>query len=230
MDRKGEGMLNLTQIEVAADRIRPSIYESPLVHSKTLSRLTGNSIFLKLENLQMTGSFKERGALNRILTMTESERRQGVIAASAGNHGQGVAYHAAHRGIPAQIWMPRSTPLIKLTATRGYGADIVLHGDNYDETCAAAVERSIQRNATFIHPFDDDDVIAEWALVETVTLAQRWNIGIGQAFDPFARVFQVTDDARGIGAMLGIMVVIVAQLEEGGVDLLDILHLVVELR
>ena len=178
MDRKGKGMLNLTQIEVAADRIRPSIYESPLVHSKTLSRLTGNSIFLKLENLQMTGSFKERGALNRILTMTESERRQGVIAASAGNHGQGVAYHAAHRGIPAQIWMPRSTPLIKLTATRGYGADIVLHGDNYDETCAAAVERSIQRKATFIHPFDDDDVIAGQGTLGLELLAQNPNLDV----------------------------------------------------
>jgi len=130
------------------------------MHSKTLSRLTGNSIFLKLENLQMTGSFKERGALNRILTMTDDERRRGIIAASAGNHGQGVAYHAAQRDIPVQIWMPRSTPLIKLSATRAYGADVVLHGDSYDEACAAAVEQGVQRNATFIHPFDDDDVIA----------------------------------------------------------------------
>ena len=153
-------MVNLESIEAAANRIRPSIYESPLMHSKTLSRLTGNSIFLKLENLQMTGSFKERGALNRILTMTNDERRRGIIAASAGNHGQGVAYHAAQRGIPVQIWMPRSTPLIKLSATRAYGADVVLHGDSYDEACAAAVEQSVQRNATFIHPFDDDDVIA----------------------------------------------------------------------
>jgi len=153
-------MVNLESIEAAANRIRPSIYESPLMHSKTLSRLTGNSIFLKLENLQMTGSFKERGALNRILTMTDDERRRGIIAASAGNHGQGVAYHAAQRDIPVQIWMPRSTPLIKLSATRAYGADVVLHGDSYDEACAAAVEQSVQRNATFINPFDGYDVIA----------------------------------------------------------------------
>lgn len=153
-------MVSIDTIKAAADRIRPAIYESPLVHSKTLSRLTGNSIFLKLENLQMTGSFKERGALNRILTMTDDEQRRGVIAASAGNHGQGVAYHATQRGIFVQIWMPRSTPLIKLSATRAYGADVVLHGDNYDEACEAAVERSVQRNATFIHSFDDDDVIA----------------------------------------------------------------------
>lgn len=153
-------MVNLERIEAAADRIKPAIYESPLVHSKTLSRLTGNAIYLKLENLQMTGSFKERGALNRILTMTDEERRRGVIAASAGNHGQGIAYHAARRGIQAQIWMPRSTPLIKLSATRAYGADVVLHGDSYDEACEAAVERSLQRNATFVHAFDDDEVIA----------------------------------------------------------------------
>jgi threonine dehydratase len=153
-------MLSLERIEAAADRIRPEIYQSPLVHSQTLSRLTGNSIYLKLENLQMTGSFKERGALNRILTMTDHERRQGVIAASAGNHGQGLAYHAVKHGIPVQIWMPRSTPLIKLSATRAYGADVVLYGDSYDEACGAAVERSVQKNATFVHPFDDDEVIA----------------------------------------------------------------------
>lgn len=153
-------MVTLQSIEAAAARIGPSIYESPLVHSRTLSRLTGNTIFLKLENLQMTGSFKERGALNRILTMTDEERRRGVIAASAGNHAQGVAYHATQRGIPAQIWMPRSTPLVKLSATRNHGADVVLHGENYDEACRAAMDRSRERQATFIHPFDDDEVIA----------------------------------------------------------------------
>src|SRR6185437_11693422 len=166
-------MVNLESIEAAATRIGPSIYESPLVHSKTLSRLSGNAIFLKLENLQMTGSFKERGALNHILTMTDDERRQGIIAASAGNHGQGVAYHATQRNIPVQIWMPRSTPLIKLTTTRAYGADIVLHGDNYDEACEAAMERSIQRNAAFIHPFDDDAVISGQGTVGLELLKQN---------------------------------------------------------
>ena len=166
-------MVNRESIEAAATRIGPSIYESPLMHSKTLSRLTGNAIFLKLENLQMTGSFKERGALNRILTMTEDERRRGVIAASAGNHGQGVAYHAAQRGIPVQIWMPRSTPLIKLSATRGFGAEVVLHGDNYDEACEAAIERSVQRKAVFIHPFDDDAVIAGQGTIGLELLKQN---------------------------------------------------------
>jgi len=166
-------MVTRELIEAAADRIRSSIYESPLMHSKMLSRLTGNSVFLKLENLQMTGAFKERGALNRILTLTDDERRQGVIAASAGNHGQGVAYHATQRGIPAQIWMPRLTPLIKLSATRAYGADVVLHGDNYDEACEAAIERSVQRKAVFIHPFDDDEVIAGQGTIGLELLRQN---------------------------------------------------------
>ncbi|MDO9118101.1 MAG: threonine ammonia-lyase [Nitrospira sp.] len=166
-------MVNLESIEAAAARIGASIYESLLMHSKMLSRLTGNSVFLKLENLQMTGAFKERGALNRILTLTEEERRQGVIAASAGNHGQGVAYHATQRGIPAQIWMPRLTPLIKFSATRAYGADVVLHGDNYDEACAAAIERSVERKAVFIHPFDDDAVIAGQGTIGLELLKQN---------------------------------------------------------
>lgn len=166
-------MVNVQSIEAAAIRIGPSIYESPLVHSRTLSRLTGNTILLKLENLQMTGSFKERGALNRILTMTEDERRQGVVAASAGNHAQGVAYHAAQRGIPVQIWMPRSTALVKLSATRAHGADVVLHGDDYDEACHAAVEHSLQRKATFIHPFDDDEVIAGQGTIGLELLRQH---------------------------------------------------------
>ena len=166
-------MVTRELIEAAADRIRSSIYESPLMHSKMLSRLTGNSVFLKLENLQMTGAFKERGALNRILTLTDEERRQGVIAASAGNHGQGVAYHATQRGIPAQIWMPRLTPLIKLSATRAYGSDVVLHGDNYDEACEAAIEWSVQRKAVFIHPFDDDEVIAGQGTIGLELLRQN---------------------------------------------------------
>lgn len=166
-------MMDLTRIEEAAGRIKPAIYESPLVHSKLLSDLTGNAIYLKLENLQMTGSFKERGALNRILTMTDDEKRRGVIAASAGNHGQGVAYHAARRGIPAQIWMPRSTPLIKVSATRTHGADVVLHGSNYDEAYEAAVERSLYTNATFIHAFDDEAVIAGQGTLGLEILAQN---------------------------------------------------------
>ena len=149
-------VVNLAAIEAARARIRGEIYQTPLVHSKALSALAGNEIYLKLDNLQMTGSFKERGALNRILLLTEAERARGVVAASAGNHGQAVAYHATRRGIRAQIWMPRYTPLVKLSATRAYGGDVVLHGNSYDE----AYEGAAAQDATFVHAFNDAAVIA----------------------------------------------------------------------
>ena len=148
--------MTLASIEAATARIRGEIYVSPLVHSKSLSALSGNEIYLKLDNLQMTGSFKERGALNRILTLTDQEKARGVVAASAGNHGQAVAYHATRRGIRAQIWMPRYTPLVKLSATKNYGGDVVLHGNSYDE----AYEGAVAQDATFVHAFDDEAVIA----------------------------------------------------------------------
>ena len=153
-------MINLTDVKAALDRVRQSIYLSPCTISATFSQLTGNTIYLKLDNLQRTGAFKERGALNKLLTLTREERDQGVIAASAGNHAQGLAYHAGKRGIHAQICMPLTTPLIKVSATRAYGADVVLHGANYDEACEEAIRRGNQQHLTFIHPFDDDAVIA----------------------------------------------------------------------
>jgi threonine dehydratase len=153
-------MVNLRAIQDAMDRIRGSIAVTPFVHSEKFSRQTGSTIFLKLENLQMTGAFKERGALNKILLLTEQERRHGVIAASAGNHAQAVAYHATKRGIQAQIVMPLTTPLVKVSATRGYGAEVILFGANYDEACDEAMRRSKGHGLTFIHPFDDEAVIA----------------------------------------------------------------------
>ncbi|HVB55411.1 MAG TPA: threonine ammonia-lyase [Candidatus Acidoferrales bacterium] len=152
--------MTIQTIRTAAGRIRDSIFVSPFVRSETFSQLTGNSIFFKLENLQMTGSFKERGALNKILLLTEEERRRGVIAASAGNHAQAVAYHATKHGIAAEICMPLTTPMIKVSATRGYGAEVVLAGANYDEACQEALRRCQERSLTFIHPFDDEAVIA----------------------------------------------------------------------
>jgi threonine dehydratase len=152
--------LVIKSIQEAVTRIRDSIFVSPFVRSETFSQLTGNSIFLKLENLQMTGSFKERGALNKILLLTEEERRRGVIAASAGNHAQAVSYHATKRGIKAQICMPLTTPMVKVSATRGYGAEVFLVGANYDETCQDALRRCREQGLTFIHPFDDPAVIA----------------------------------------------------------------------
>lgn len=152
--------VTLADIQAAMGRIRDSIYLSPCARSEDLSQITGNSVYLKLDNLQRTGAFKERGALNKLLTLTEQERARGVIAASAGNHAQGLAYHAGRHGIRAQIVMPLTTPLIKVSATKGYGAEVVLHGANYDEACEEAIRRSGQFGMTFIHPFDDEVVIA----------------------------------------------------------------------
>jgi threonine dehydratase len=152
--------VSLAEIRTAMDRIRESIYLSPCARSEYFSQLTGNSVYLKLDNLQRTGAFKERGALNKLLTLTADERSRGVIAASAGNHAQGVAYHAGRHGIRAEICMPLTTPLIKVSATKSYGAEVILHGANYDEACEEAVRRSQQFGMTFVHPFDDEVVIA----------------------------------------------------------------------
>src|SRR5947207_11982463 len=153
-----EPSLSLADIHAAMDRIRDSIYLSPCARSEDFSQHTGNSVYLKLDNLQRTGAFKERGALNKLLTLTEDERARGVIAASAGNHAQGVAYHAGRHGIRAQSVMPLTTPLIKVSATKGYGAEVVLHGANYDEACEEATRRRQQRGINIATPFDDDSV------------------------------------------------------------------------
>src|SRR5436305_14811857 len=153
-------MIQLSDIQAALGRIRSDIRVSPCARSEAFSGLTDNSIYLKLDNQQRTGAFKERGALNKLLTLTPDERSRGVIAASAGNHAQGVAYHAGRHGVRAQIVMPLTTPLIKVSATKSYGAEVVLHGANYDESCEEAVRRSEQLGLTFIHPFDDEVVIA----------------------------------------------------------------------
>jgi threonine dehydratase len=137
-----------------------------------LSALTGQQVYLKLENLQMTGSFKERGALNRIATLTPEQAARGVVAASAGNHAQGVAYHATKRGIRALIVMPLATPLVKVTATRGFGADVVLHGANYDEACEEATRLCAAEGMTFIHPFDDPVVMAGQGTIGLEVLEQ----------------------------------------------------------
>jgi threonine dehydratase len=153
-------MITLEEIRRARSRIQTSALVSPCPRSETFSQMTGNEVFLKLENLQRTGSYKERGALHRILTMTPEERRRGLIAASAGNHAQAVAYHAVRLGMNAEICMPLATPLNKVMATRGFGAEVLLYGANYDEAYAEAQRRSEAYGLTFLHPFDDDAVIA----------------------------------------------------------------------
>jgi threonine dehydratase len=152
--------VTLDSIKAARERIRGHIYLSPARHSAGLTEITGQQVYLKLDNLQRTGAFKERGALNKILTLTQTERERGVIAASAGNHAQAVAYHASREGIRSRIVMPLMTPLVKVAATSSFGADVVLHGANYDEACAEAIRQGELDGLTFLHPFDDYEVIA----------------------------------------------------------------------
>src|ERR1700758_5044421 len=152
--------VTLQAIRDARERIHHAIYYSPCAHSHSLSEMAGLPIYLKLENLQRTGAFKERGALNKILTLNERERKNGVIAASAGNHAQGVAFHAKNNGIAAKIVMPVMTPLVKVNATQGYGAEVVLHGNGYDEAYEEARRLAKEEHLTFVHPFDDPAVIA----------------------------------------------------------------------
>src|SRR5882724_6410791 len=169
-------MIQLSDIQSALGRIRADIRVSPCTHSETFSGLTNNSIFLKLDNQQRTGAFKERGALNKLLTMSEAERSRGVIAASAGNHAQGVAYHAGLQGVRAYIVMPLPTPLTKVSATRAYGADVLLHGANYDEAYDKAVEQGREDGLTLIHAFDDDAVIAGQGTLGLEILQQHSDI------------------------------------------------------
>jgi len=166
------GSVTLSSIQAARARIGDSIYISPCQLSHDLSELTGLPLHLKLENLQRTGSFKERGALNKLLTLGETERKRGVIAASAGNHAQGVAFHAAARGIRAQIVMPLATPQIKVAATKGFGAEVILHGTSYDEACDEALRRRVEDGQTFIHPFDDCEVISGQGTIALELLEQ----------------------------------------------------------
>jgi threonine dehydratase len=160
MAKNSKLSIGLADVMAARERLRGSIYYSPCPHSQMLSTLTGQQVYLKLENLQMTGSFKERGALNRIALLTPEQAGRGVIAASAGNHAQGVAYHATKRGIRSLIVMPLTTPLVKVTATREFGAEVLLHGANYDEAYEEATRLCVDRGMTFIHPFDDAAVMA----------------------------------------------------------------------
>jgi threonine dehydratase len=153
-------MVTLEDVQAALGRIRDRIYLSPCARSETLSRLTGTDAHLKLENLQMTGSYKERGALNRLMTLEPAARERGLIAASAGNHAQGVAYHAGRLGVTATIVMPETTPIMKVANTRGHGARVVLHGGSYDEAYAEARRLEQADGLTFVHPFDDPWVIA----------------------------------------------------------------------
>jgi len=166
-------MIALAAIHAARKTIGDSVFLSPCAYSETFSRLTGNRIFFKLENLQMTGSFKERGAVNKLCALTADERQRGVITASAGNHAQGVAYHATRLGIRSKICMPVATPLIKVSSTKSYGAEVILFGNNFDEACDEAERLRKAENLTFVHPFDDDAIIAGQGTIGLELLEQQ---------------------------------------------------------
>ena len=150
----------IDDIRAAAERIKGAVIRTPMLVSRTLSEIIGAEVWLKFENLQFTAAYKERGALNKLLQLTPEERARGVIAASAGNHAQAVAYHAKRLCIPATIVMPATTPTVKVTQTAGHGATVVLHGDMFDDAYARARELALENGYVFVHPFDDPQIIA----------------------------------------------------------------------
>jgi threonine dehydratase len=152
--------ISLADVEAAARAIEGAVIHTPCMRSQTLSDLTGADVWLKFENLQFTAAYKERGALNKLLSLTAEERARGVIAASAGNHAQGLAYGAKRLGIPATIVMPRFTPVVKVQQTEGHGANVVLHGEKFEDAAAHAHELAAKRGFVFVHPFDDPLVMA----------------------------------------------------------------------
>jgi threonine dehydratase len=152
--------LTFDDIKAAATRLHGHIERTPCRHSRTLSEITGAEVWVKFENLQFTAAFKERGALNKLSLMSADERARGVIAASAGNHAQGLAYHAARMGVPVTIVMPKGTPMVKVEHTRGHGAEVVLEGESYDEAADIAQRLREERGLVFVHPFNDYDVMA----------------------------------------------------------------------
>lgn len=153
-------MIDIASIQTAREHLRGQVLKTPFTLSRTLSDIFGAEIWLKFENLQFTASFKERGALNRMLSLSDEERAKGVIAVSAGNHAQGVAYHAQRMGVPAVIVMPRFTPTVKVANTRRFGAEVVLAGDTFDDAKAHGYELAQARGLIMIHPYDDEAVIS----------------------------------------------------------------------
>ncbi|QHL90349.1 threonine ammonia-lyase [Sphingomonas changnyeongensis] len=163
--------VSLPDIEAAAARLAGAIVRTPTLHSQTLSAMTGAEVWLKFENLQFTAAYKERGALNTLLQMDEAARQKGVIAASAGNHAQGLAYHGNRLGIPVTIVMPRPTPTVKVTQTEGHGAQVILEGETFDAAYAHARRLEAERGLTFVHPFDHPHIIAGQGTVALELLA-----------------------------------------------------------
>jgi threonine dehydratase len=154
--------LNIDDIIIAREKMKGIVHTTPLDYSKTFSQLSHNEVYLKLENLQKTGSFKVRGSYNKLNSLSKEELKKGVVAASAGNHAQGVAYSSQMLGVPCTIVMPKGAPLSKILATKQYGADVVLKGAVFDDALAYALELKESMDATFIHAFDDDAIMTNW--------------------------------------------------------------------
>jgi threonine dehydratase len=216
-------MVTLDDVRQARQRIQEHVYLSPCARSETLSRACGCHAYLKLENLQMTGAYKERGALNKLLTLSSEERARGLIAASAGNHAQAVAYHAGRLGVPATIVMPEGTPLLKVANTRGHGARVEIAGANYDEAYAEARRLEATQHLTFIHPFDDLAVIAGQGTVALEILEQVPDLdavvvpvgGGGLVAGISAAVKALRPQAKVVGVETEVLPSMLASVEEG---------------
>ncbi len=170
---KATDLLTLEDVRAAAARIEGAVVRTPMMRSQTLSEIAGAEIWLKFENHQFTAAYKERGALNALLHLTDEQKRRGVIAASAGNHSQGLSYHGRRLGVPVTIVMPQTTPSVKVMQTESVGGNVVLHGETFDEAYAHARELETQRGLTFVHPFDDPLVAAGQGTVALEMLEQK---------------------------------------------------------
>ena len=170
--------VSLQDVRNAATALSGAVLDTACLLSRTLSGIAGAEVYLKFENHQFTASFKERGALNKLLSLDAAQRRAGVIAVSAGNHAQGVAYHAKRLEIPAVIVMPRFTPNVKVEQTRAFGAEVILHGENFDEAKAHALQVMSQRRLTLAHPYDDEKIIAGQGTIALEMLAAQPDLNV----------------------------------------------------
>lgn len=218
-------VVTLSDIKRARERIQEHLYLTPCRKSTFLSQQTGAEVYLKLDNLQMTGSFKERGACNKLALLTDGERAQGVIAASAGNHAQAVAYHGARLGISTKIVMPEGTPLIKVERTRRYGGEVVLQGANFDESYAHARQLQEREGRIFVHPFDDAAIIAGQGTLGLEILEQVPKLdavlvaigGGGLASGVCVAVKETNPNVRVIGVEPEVLPSMKTAIEKGGV-------------
>jgi len=216
--------VTVEDVRAAAVRIRDHVQRSPMPKSDALSHDLGMHLYVKLENLQRTGSFKERGAANKLAQLTPEERKRGVICSSAGNHAQGVAYHARRLGIPATVVMPETSPLVKVRATLGFGAEVILYGAAYDDAYAKAREVEAERNLVFVHAFDDVAIIAGQGTIGLEILEDLPNVdaivlavgGGGLAAGVGAVVKALKPDTRIIGVEMVNIASMKAALENGG--------------